>query len=848
MYNANSLRLFRTLILVALLALFVGCGGGSGGGGGDTPTPPPTPESVDHDTMLKNLGLDIGNVDPRTNEDGEDIAKTLNPLMKKKSILMKRSEIFLAGMAGQNGNDVWTKSGGTTLGTQQYNVVLDYETDASNPNHTSIAPCPWKNLPKATAAGDLDGDGKEEIFIAYLDQGTTKNKDLKFQIIKKSASSGYSVEKDGTLASFNDSDIVNYTGGLLNTLNNYLYMVNFSAVCADVDGDGASETVVAFNGATYLVSSKLAQAPYSFLTSNAYTPVPGSTTILRMSAGDLDQDGKDELVVTESHIGGMSLTDSIDIAQYHIYKGFDLKQDVANGEIKVKTPTWTYAMYVANCAVGDVNMDGRNEVVFAGRQFAVNESNYLVEVLERVHNSASNQYEYKMDPINIHYSDPESAIWHIIPFCAIADFDGDTKPEILVQRRMMRNLKEGRFLYQQSGGKALDVYNFREGLDPIGSYCNTSLAVGDIDGDTKPEICFLSDELMELYCVGFNSQYKWTVKASLDLLDNDQSAYPSLIMGDFDGDSIAVEYEGTKLLFSDPHPVAVLACPPMWSGINMPGMTWYGLKEGSATTRGMTVGATVGFSFGYKADVLPDVYSQSIKASVDVSWTQTHTVSKQISETNKYWTTQDDYVIYTTIPYDVCYYKIINAPDKTTIGKEFTINVPRTPITQFGPVSDYNANNGSAADIDKTVLVHTIGDPLSYPTPSVAEILIQQGDGQGTRFDTLMTVASGIGAGEDKEISVEKTVANDNAFDFSVSVESEAEVFGFTASARAGFNYGNNYEISTTNGTFFGGSVGSIPADQWKDKAFQWGLFSYRHAMASTGEKFIVVQYYVKDL
>jgi hypothetical protein len=316
-------------------------------------------------------------------------------------------------------------------------------------------------------------------------------------------------------------------------------------------------------------------------------------------------------------------------------------------------------------------------------------------------------------------------------------------------------------------------------------------------------------------------------------------------VGDYDGDSITVEFVDSELLFSDPHPIAVIAANPFWSDSGMTGSTSFGKTTGSDVETTKSVGFKVGFSIGYESEGLFDLWDVSLKTTFESSFDWTATQSYSYEESYSYTTENEDMVVFTAIPYDVYYYKVISAPDADMVGKIITVNLPRKPITIQKERGYYNANNGTAPDIDSTIVTHTVGNPLSYPSSSGADELIAGGGGQGVKSSS--TMYAGKHYSGETALTISQTLGNGtgSSFDLSVTVEAEAGAGGFKAGVSNGFHYGEGYSVTTSTGTEYSGSVGNVPDSYGgdADKSFNWGLFTYRAAVGS--EKFIVVQYYM---
>jgi hypothetical protein len=805
------------LLFVFALGFLTIVATGGGGGGGDNNVEPLT-----HNEMLNALGVDT-DIGERKNPAGDPVPGDYNPTLRGVTQLAKRSEIFLAGTQGQVGNTAWTQNG------EYYHTALDWPDDATDfePDNMS-GDDSWLELPKAMASGDLDGDGIDEIFIAYLRTSTQfgYDKELAFRVIKRE-NGEYSIIAEDIVAAYVDEAIAEYP-------SHYWWLNNFNVACGDLDGNSESETLIAFNGSVYLIGDS--SKDYGLM-KTIYYPKVGDTIykLLKISAGDLDNDGMDEFVVVENSLKADARYGS---AEYHIYTGVTL-EELDSDTITVTEGADTITLHSSNCAVGDLDADGLNEILFIGEP--VYSGVYYMMILEPHWDEDTGSFEFSFKPDFEYFNGRNSNL--ITPICAIADFDGDGKKEFMGYRYMYENLSETGGSFTRKSTVA-DVYS-PTNATARGSAYDCSLAVGDFDGDMKADIAYISDSFYELYSLGFDDAGNWVRKGTGNIIDTG-AYYPYVTMGDYDGDSIVVEFLESEILFSDPHPIAVLASNPFWSGVDMDGETSFGTTTGTEVEKEKSIGFSVGFSVGYESEGIFGLWSASVKTTFESSFDRTATESVAIEEVYTYSTINEDKVVFTSIPYDVYYYTVIQAPDPDMLGKVITVNLPRKAVTLPVELTYYNDNNGGALDIDIAVLTHTVGNPLSYPTSNMAVELIASGGGQGIKSTNMLTVGQGSGS-TSIEMSVTNASGDGFAFDFSVTIEAEVGAVGWTAGTSSGFHYGEKYTLTTSDGMLYGGEVSNIPAAEWDlDLAFSWGLFSYKATLGS--EKFIVVQYYTESI
>jgi hypothetical protein len=211
------------------------------------------------------------------------------------------------------------------------------------------------------------------------------------------------------------------------------------------------------------------------------------------------------------------------------------------------------------------------------------------------------------------------------------------------------------------------------------------------------------------------------------------------------------------------------------------------------------------------------------------SWAQS--TSKEINETWG-WNTPvgEDLVIFTAIPFDVYYYKVLKAPegggaDAAKANDVMTINVPRKARTYHHELSYYNS---VVPEAYRVTVNHTLGDPSSYYNRADRATLKGQAGGDGL-FSLTTEITAGAGRGS-STIGIEQLTGTDKtfAFDTEVEVKASATFAGAKVGVSTGFSYGYETTTSVSNGTFIEGTVPAIPTGDYTiNKDFDWGLMAF---------------------
>jgi len=319
-------------------------------------------------------------------------------------------------------------------------------------------------------------------------------------------------------------------------------------------------------------------------------------------------------------------------------------------------------------------------------------------------------------------------------------------------------------------------------------------------------------------------------------------AYPTICLSNIDTDSVVVRYLGHELLFTNPVIVAAIASPPFWTGINDGGQghTAFGYIEGTSNSTEENQSFSVGMSVGFEVEDPLGTSSISGQATVSSSMNWGIATTHEVEETWGYTTgIGEDKIVFTSIPFDVYYYEVVTGPSSTAhVGQMMTVSVPRALGTYNVERTFYNANNGDGRDVN---FHPSPGTPGSYHGSADISSLASATLGGLFSSNTLTVGQSGTGTTAITMSSTAITTSS-KSIELSVEVEANAKVEYMTMGVSTGYANSFSYQTSVTTGTYIEGEVPDVPAGD-SSLLFDWGLMAY--PTVDGDQKYTVVSYYV---
>ena len=303
--------------------------------------------------------------------------------------------------------------------------------------------------PRGVTVADVDGDGKMDLLVP--DNNTNQI------IIYRNISSGGML----TANSFAPPVFLTVAAG------------SQQVVVRDLDGDGRPDIVSANLGSgTISILRNLGTA--GSITTNSFAPhvdLASAGNAESLAVGDLDGDGKPDLAAADG--GGFISLYRNNCTPGNISPGtFDTRADL---------PAQSGSL---NVVIGDLDGDGRPELITTA---------YLPQTMSVYHNlSAPGSLTTNSFAASVDYA--LAGRGHTI---ALSDINGDGKPDIVEVTELNSELS----LFQNIGTGNFTNTSLAARVDYATGWNAWGVAVGDLDGDGRPDVVFANsyDNTLTLY-------------------------------------------------------------------------------------------------------------------------------------------------------------------------------------------------------------------------------------------------------------------------------------------------------------------------------------------------------------
>jgi hypothetical protein len=879
--EADMKKLNKTYGVVLLSTILSACGGG---GGGDSST---TDQNDPVAATLKNLNVDITET-PRVDAANKEIPTSFAPLGSSKT-LAKKSELFLAGLglssSSSHVNVVKFKPGVSNVPGVP-NTADKIEVMPASPLDST-----WKNdLYNASAAGDIDGDGLEEIVELWWDSNDNA---IRLKTIDD-ATENFTESPTSVLSTDNPSWLRVITG--------------------DFNGDGSDDIAIAIvdNSAgtvtiEFLSGSKTSGYNIDSAKRKTFTgtQTAGTSTLgIELSTGQLDLDIGEELgvVINETWGSGTNGSPGTGRSDYVIYD--DESNNFAtlkSGRVTGDVGATTYNGVTSTITMGDVDGDGMDEIVFAGlTDFSVTcESLPVIQyVLDDAANTFSNMgtdFNNDQGPSSCESSGNNGWTSHI--WANTLDIDGDQYAEIQVNGVLYEDFFHAatpwnRMMVDDGGSSPVAAkipfsYIFKNGGGNNQrariTRSDVVMAVGDVTSDGKEDIIVYTPGIVATGSAKSGSGTYLTSSRAFTIWGFDPlkglwgktnvlgNGYPSngllyaenlsgspaaggppmIVTANVDNDSTMLKFsEGShRVIFSEPILHAALSAPPCYGDgtqVSDDCRTSWGTGNTTGLNASISHEISVKHHTGVNGTVnLPFVgeLGVEVEKTVGVSLKAEASLGYQLTKTVTYTTgPMEDTVIATVIPYDQYTYKILSHPVyPDLVGKDMVISLPRSPRTMQIDREFYNNSLvGIGTRVDSNIFSHTVGVPSSYPTRS--QMLAKSG--------ALSIGPKDIGASlGNQSLAINESVVAGVSATLSVSQEITVKATG--GKVMEGFSVGSTTEASlgfiVGSDVTYQGTVGDMPPATFSPgKAYSFGMFAYKQNLGSEQAPIDVINYWVE--
>jgi hypothetical protein len=730
---------------------------------------------------------------------------------------------------------------------------------------------------RAAVAADLDGQGVDQIVVFYLDHDDPANAGVVFA---ETVGGG---EPIPVATAPGAEDLV--------------------AVRADVDGDGLDEIALGIAGAdeaVVFVVRLSAEGDLAAVVGSEQTlsqTLAGGSLSLELAAGNIDRDGGDEIAIV---LNEYDLPAQVASSSYSIVDdeeaGFAA---LVTGAPMNVADQGNFQADVMDVAIGDVDGDGKGEIVFGGLETMLEQTCtayrhlYLAlddagdapaplapigqraDLVQYVPSSGCSEVSSKLIPRHV--------------FVHTLDVDGDGVDEVQANLRVFDDLREAPFeeLYAIDPAVLAGPDGLGGGILATGT---TSMTTGDIDGDGREEIVIFAQHRSEVVVWGLDgfaadsAVFREITRMDTATYNFQSDVDPIIVPANVDSDGVILKYSEAEheFVFTEPIVIAALAAAPCAEGIGQNTAactTAYGTSEGTSggADASVTVSASTFVSFEAKAP-LTEIGVEG-KATLSVSASLSAGKAYSLEESVEYTTGPiEDTVIFTTLPLDQYSYTVVLHPDPSKVGEKIVVSVPRTPITLQVERSFYNESvvPGSML-IDDKVFFHTPGDIPSYPTEGDADALISTGGlahlgplgelvdaagealgplaekllGRGLKTSKAITVGQGAG-----QTSTQIAFTDETEYQAGLEIGYEKELAvtggGFGVEAGVGASLGGSVGAALSWGsstsTVYRGTIGSLDASSFADHVYSTGVFTYIYNYDNEeAPQFEVVHYWVDE-
>jgi uncharacterized repeat protein (TIGR02543 family) len=359
------------------------------------------------------------------------------------------------------------------------------------------------------AVGDLDGDGKLDLVTANACNNT-------ISVFRN-------ISVSGTIDATSFASKVDFATGS---------SPNFLAI-GDLDGDGKLDLAVAnFGGSTVSVfRNTSASGVINASSFAAKVDFATGTNPIGLAIGDLDGDGKPDLVTANQNGNSLSVLRNTSASGTITSGSFAAGVDFA----------MVTGSFPRSVAIGDLDGDGKPDLAVGN--FGAN----TVSVFRNTSSQGIINTGSFAAQVNFATATSSRAV-----SVAIGDLDGDGKPDLAVANSYTSPVGNAvSVLRNTSSSGSITTASFAAKVDLIAATRSTSVAIGDLDGDGKPDLVVTNNSGGGVsVCRNVSSSGVITsasFSTNIDFTVGDLKM--NVVIGDLDGDG-KPDIVGTKYVFN----------------------------------------------------------------------------------------------------------------------------------------------------------------------------------------------------------------------------------------------------------------------------------------------------------
>lgn len=742
------------------------------------------------------------------------------------------------------------------------------------------------------ASGDVDGDGREELVKAYLWKraGDTRKEWYAIRVEIWGWSDAEGLVREGL---FDSTDAVSWGN------SDSFYRV--SVALAAVEGDATEKRVVIAgsygdyhttagtpdldtvrnkrDGVVWVLRRVEAAGTTAYVPeeSDTFTSMLHGTWDVDVAAGDVDGDGKDELVFAGrdpvSTYGQRSIKvwvrDDADAGYVQLVRLYNASGSVLtrSSETDYASPQVVVAPFDGDrkdeIALGALDVDGSTIRV---ELFNDHGANYaVIGTQERYESGVGTWREtfpgLQMVAVDLNRND----IYEIV-----AAFEGHeedtmsaarTRAKLVALHWPFARADENTRFTSTPTRHVEQVMDSRQGDAGVGRF---ALAAGSLRRDGKDQY-FLAYQDVDRHEVEVvqrggtrQSSGKWSVSdvaPSWSLPAPERQTQPGLVAGDVDGDSTRLRFTGRVTKQSaDPMIMVVMATAPYVGNSDQGTLfmgTSYGETRTETTSETSEINLKAGVEISWSGKDPFGIVEAEVSAALEYECKRSNTNEESWSygskETIGADTAGGGAVIFTAQTYDSYEYEVLSHTDPDydpddPDNRFLTIDDPNyEPKKHRQSIEYFNANNGGP-DIGEETFRHEIGSPATYPTRQEKDDLVESYDGWSYG---PFPVREGDGF-RTESVTLGAATGSSTSHSWGVTFSAGLKTGPLGMKASVGVGGGSTYEVVCGTETEYEGVVGDMMED-YGAHSFDWGMMVYDLERDDfDGLRYQVVDYWVE--